>query len=165
MKEYLNKKFFQPLKQYLKQGLTPEKLALTIAVAFSLGLIPLWGSVTALCFVFATLMRLNLPVMILVTTLTTPLHLLGYVVFINMGIGFFGASALTYSAEQIFTLIQEDFRTALQELWYVNLLGIIVWAAFSLPIAAITYYIMLPILRRISSTFSSQEEVNPELEF
>lgn len=139
--------------------MTPEKLALTIAVAFSVGLIPLWGSVTALCFVFATLMRLNLPVMILVTTLTTPLHLLGYVVFINLGIGIFGASALTYSAEQIFTLIQSDFRTALQELWYVNLLGIIVWAALSLPIATITYYTILPILKRINNNFSFQEEL------
>lgn len=151
MKEYLDKRLLTPLTQYLKQGLSPKKLALTVAIAFSIGLIPLWGSVTALCFIIATVLRLNLPVMVLVTALITPLHILSYVVFIQIGIVIFGAPALSYSADQVFTLIQEDFLVAIRELWYINLLGIIVWAVLSIPIAAAMYYIMLPIIKGISN--------------
>ena len=59
----------------LRQGITPEKIALTIALGLVLGLFPIIGATTLLCSLAALLLRLNQPVIQLVNYLTFPLQL------------------------------------------------------------------------------------------
>ncbi len=50
-----------PVIAQLKQGATPEKLALTVALGFILGVFPILGSATLLCGLVAWALRLNSP--------------------------------------------------------------------------------------------------------
>ena len=51
-----------PIMAQLKQGTTPEKIALTIGLGVALGVFPILGSTTALCLAAAALLKLNQPV-------------------------------------------------------------------------------------------------------
>ena len=53
-------------------GLTPEKVALVIAVGFVLGTFPVLGTATILCAIAALVFRLNMPALQAVNQIVTP---------------------------------------------------------------------------------------------
>ena len=64
-----------PIAAQLTQGITPEKIALTLAVGSALALFPILGTTTLLCLLAGILLRLNQPIIQMVNALCTPLHL------------------------------------------------------------------------------------------
>ena len=56
--------------ELLRQGLTPEKIALGIAVGMTLSTFPELGSTTLLCITAAAVFGLNLPAMQIVSWLS-----------------------------------------------------------------------------------------------
>jgi len=57
------------------EGIAPETMALSVALAVLLGVFPVYGCPTLLCAGAALLLRLNLPAMLVVNLLTSPLQL------------------------------------------------------------------------------------------
>ncbi|HUB58966.1 MAG TPA: DUF2062 domain-containing protein, partial [Candidatus Micrarchaeia archaeon] len=57
---FFYRRMARPILQLLRQGVTPEKLALSIALGAALGVFPVLGTTTALCALAALLLRLNL---------------------------------------------------------------------------------------------------------
>src|SRR5579872_594896 len=51
----------QKAEMWLRQGTSPQRLALTLALGFAIGCIPVIGIPTALCLVVALGLRLNMP--------------------------------------------------------------------------------------------------------
>jgi uncharacterized protein (DUF2062 family) len=51
----------QKAESWLRQGISPQRLALTLALGFAIGCIPVIGIPTALCLVVALGLRLNMP--------------------------------------------------------------------------------------------------------
>lgn len=76
MREFLQRRLVAPLLALLRQGVTPRKLALSVALGVTIGLIPVLGVSTALCAVLAVALSLNLPAIQIVNYLLTPLQLL-----------------------------------------------------------------------------------------
>jgi hypothetical protein len=64
-----------PVVAQLRQGITPEQIALTLALATVLGIFPILGATTILCGTAALLLRLNQPLIQAANYLLTPLHL------------------------------------------------------------------------------------------
>jgi uncharacterized protein (DUF2062 family) len=64
-----------PVAAQLTQGITPEKIALTLSVGSALALFPILGTTTLLCLLAGILLRLNQPIIQIVNALCTPLHL------------------------------------------------------------------------------------------
>src|SRR5437868_2134446 len=69
----------------LRQGITPEKIALTIALGTALGIFPILGSSTVLCAITAIRLRLNQPIIQLVNYLVYPLQLVLLLPFYRSG--------------------------------------------------------------------------------
>ena len=61
---------------FLKQGLTPRDLALTIALGSVIGVFPVLGMTTILCTLAAVTLRLNLPALQSINWAVAPLQLL-----------------------------------------------------------------------------------------
>ena len=59
-KGFLTRKLIRPLLELLRQGVTPEKLALSIALGAVFGMLPALGCNTALCALIVLLWGLNL---------------------------------------------------------------------------------------------------------
>src|SRR5262249_2671304 len=81
----------RPSLNLLRQGFTPEKIALTIAVGLVLGVTPILGSATLLCTLAAGLLRLNLGAIQLVNGIVYPLQLALVIPFLRIGAWLFGA--------------------------------------------------------------------------
>src|SRR5580658_7047125 len=81
----IHRKLVQPFVELLKQGVTPEKIALTVALGISLGVIPMLGTTTMLCTLAAVSLRLNLPGILLINGVVYPLQLLLVVPFLRAG--------------------------------------------------------------------------------
>eukprot|EP01034_Spumella_vulgaris_P003768 gene3768-4823_t len=62
-----------PVLAQLRQGITPEKIALTAALGAVIAVFPILGSTTVLCGLVAWGLRLNQPIIQLVNYLCYPL--------------------------------------------------------------------------------------------
>lgn len=62
LKNLVNIGISKPVIKLLKQGMTPEKLAFTVAIGAVLAVFPVLGSTTILCTLAAMVLGLNLPV-------------------------------------------------------------------------------------------------------
>src|SRR5271165_3804523 len=70
---------------WLRQGISPRRLALTLALGFAIGCIPVLGIPTVLCGVLALALRLNLPAIQAANYAVMPLQLALIVPFVRLG--------------------------------------------------------------------------------
>ncbi len=69
-----------PIANQLRQGTSPENLAWSVSLGLTLGIFPIKGFTSLVCFIVGHLFRLNQPVLHLFKTFTYPrmtLRLLG----------------------------------------------------------------------------------------
>ena len=147
--DFFRRRLVQPVLNLLKQGMTPPKLAATVAVGTVAGVIPLLGATTLLSTAIAARFRLNIAATVLVSYLVQPLQLLFALPFIRMGISLFGLSELHLSLSEMQAMFKSDWLDALNKLWLANMAGIGVWALVALPLGALLYFLLLPLFRRV----------------
>jgi uncharacterized protein (DUF2062 family) len=70
---------------WLSQGISPRRLALTLALGFAVGCIPVVGIPTVLCAALALALRLNLPAIQMANYVAMPLQLALIVPFVRLG--------------------------------------------------------------------------------
>ena len=68
---FFQRRVARPIVELLRQGVTPEKMALSLALGVAMGVFPLLGTTTALCALVALIWRLNLPAIQIVNYLST----------------------------------------------------------------------------------------------
>ena len=142
-RDYFLRKFWLPLLGYLKTGLTPQKLAITIALGIIIGIFPVIGATTLLSALIAVVFRLNMAVIQLVNYLSYPLQLLLFLPFLKAGNYFFEGDPIP----SIESMLNEPLL-AIQKFWFANLLGVGVWSLVVIPIFGIVYYVLLSILKK-----------------
>lgn len=69
----------------LQQGMSPRRLALTLALGFAIGCLPVVGVPTALCAMLALTLRLNLPAIQAANYAAMPLQMLLILPFVRLG--------------------------------------------------------------------------------
>jgi len=136
------------LNNALRQGLTPHKLAMTCALGVVVGIFPVFGTTTILCFAVAIAFRLNIPVIQLVNYLVSPLQLFFIIPFIKIGTILFHLNPFPYDADQLITLFRNDFFLLMKEIGIALLLGIGVWSTFSVPLYFVLYYVFFLLFSR-----------------
>ena len=93
IRAWIYRKLILPFVELLKQGMSPEKIALTVALGISLGVVPVIGSTTTLCTLAAVSLRLNLPAIMLVNGVVYPLQIALLVPFLRAGAWLFRVDA------------------------------------------------------------------------
>ena len=146
---WLYRKIFLPIIELLRQGITPEKIALSIALGVALGIFPVLGSTTILCAAAAVVLRLNLPAIQLVNYLIYPLQLVLFLPFLQAGSRITGAGPVTVSLKQVFGLIESDPWKLIKMLWGASLGAMAIWIVLSPVIVAAVYFTLTPALRRL----------------
>jgi len=81
------------VKQWLRQGISPGRLALALALGFAIGCIPVVGVPTVLCAAIALLLRLNQPAIQAANYAAMPLQIILIVPFMRLGKWMFGTGA------------------------------------------------------------------------
>ena len=101
----------------LRQGLSPEGLAWSLAVGLALGVIPLVGISTVLCVGVALVFRLNQPAMQLANYLAYPLQILLWYPFLRLGEGLFGTPHETVSLAHLQAALRLGAWVAIRMFW------------------------------------------------
>ena len=132
------RKIIEPLLAFLKQGMSPQSLALCVALGVVVGNIPILGVSTILCTLIALLFRLNLPAIQLVQAFMAPTQVLLIIPFVRMGEWLLHAPRQPLSIKAATALMATGVVPAVRGLW-----DAIVHAGFAwLLVAPIALYVL-----------------------
>lgn len=146
---FVHRRLLQPLLDLLKQGVTPEKLALSVAMGAVLGVFPALGWTTALCALGALLWRLNLPAIQLVNYFMYPVQIALLLPFFRLGEKLFRAPHLPLSVPEVYAFVRSDAWGAVRFLWSTTWHAMVVWGILALPLGTLLYALLVPLFRRL----------------
>lgn len=132
------------------QGVSPENMALTVSIGIALGILPIFLLPTLLTLAVAFFFRLNVVAIQVINYVTYPLWASLFIPFISMGNALFDYPPVTFSVQQIWDLLQEDWLGTIRLIWLSNLRGVVAWLLIAPPIAFITYFSTLPFFRKVA---------------
>jgi Uncharacterized protein conserved in bacteria (DUF2062) len=146
---WLRRRVVNPFIDLLKQGITPEKIALSVALGVTIGVFPVLGSTTILCGIAAWALKLNIPAMQLVNYLVYPLQLALLIPFLEWGNKLFGSGQVNLTLAQVFELIRGDTWRAMGILGIATLQAVFLWIIVSPVAVAGIYFALTPVLKRM----------------
>lgn len=137
--------FENRVKGWLTQGISPRRLALTLALGFAIGCLPVIGIPTALCLLIGFTLRLNLPAIQAANYAAMPLQLALILPFIRLGGRIFGMPAPpSFAASLQGAPIKLVFASGSLA---AHALG--AWLVFAAPAVALLTVVLTLVLRRI----------------
>ena len=135
----------------LKQGITPQKVAFTVAIGFNLGIFPIIGASTVLCLAAGFWFKLNQPLMLLINSVTIPLQPPMVLVFVRLGETMLHAPHVTFSIPELFRKFSASPAKFMHEFGLTGLHGIFAWALIAPLVVLIMYYALKPPLNRLAT--------------
>ena len=138
-----------PIAAQLTQGITPEKVSLTLAVGSALALFPILGTTTALCLAAGILLRLNQPIIQMVNALCTPFHLPVIYFMVKIGNWMFHVPNEHLGIRMMNHMLWEDPREFFEKFGMTALHAIAAWAVVAPVWILVTYLLALPVLREV----------------
>jgi len=132
---------------WLRQGISPRRLAFTLALGFAIGCIPVVGIPTLLCAALALSLRLNLPAIQAANYAVMPLQLLLIVPFVRLG-GWLMASRPHRAVQASALLHIPPARLATQMGWIAGQ-ALLAWAVIAVPAVPLITFALTRLLRRI----------------
>jgi hypothetical protein len=148
LRDWLKRKVGDPLIALVKRGLSPEDLALAIAVGLCLGVNPIIGSTTVLCLVAGRIFRLNHLVLQTVNQLAYPLQFALLVPFVRLGESITGAEALPLSPSLLIEEFQRSFWGFVAKFGLAYVHGLLGWVLV-VPVTCLgLYFLLVRLFRR-----------------
>jgi uncharacterized protein (DUF2062 family) len=155
---WLRRKILEPLLALLRQGMSPQRLALCLAIGVVIGNVPILGISTLLCAAIALAFRLNLPAMQLVQAAMAPSQLLLIIPFVRLGEWLVHAPPQPLSIKEGLALIAQGAGHAVIVLRDAILHAGLAWILVA-PIAVLLFYKLLtPMLERAAARIKSPYE-------
>ena len=158
---FFYRKLVLPIIDLMRQGITPEKIALSLAFGIGLGVFPVLGSTTILCTVAAIVFRLNLPSIQLVNYFVYPLQLALLIPFLQFGEVLFRSQHVSLSLSIIFESIKRSVWQTTKTYWTVGWHAMVAWCLVGPPAIWILYLVLAPVMRRLamaSGTLMKQKQ-------
>ncbi|HUJ41541.1 MAG TPA: DUF2062 domain-containing protein [Candidatus Acidoferrales bacterium] len=138
------------LRDLLRQGLSPQKIAMCLALGIAISTVPIsFGLGTALCTAAAIIFRLNLPAIQAANWAASPLQVLLFIPYMRAGEFLTRARPLPLSITQITAMFRADFWGSLARLWGSILRATLGWAVLAPVAVLLLYVILVPVLRLI----------------
>lgn len=138
IREFFRCRILRPLLRQLRGGVTPRRLAWSLALGIVIGINPSIGLTTFLVIMLAWTFGLNQIASQVGAHAMTPLHLLLFLPFIELGVHLFHTGRLPMSRRQLEHLGHHPLRL-FREIWQWEWHALIVWAVFAavaLPLLA-----------------------------
>ena len=138
IREFVRCRVLHPLLRQLRGGATPRRLAWSLALGIVIGINPSVGITTALVIMLAWAFGLNQIASQVGAHSVTPLHLLLFIPFIQLGVHLFHTRQLPLSRRQIEHLSHHPWRL-FRDIWQWEWHALIVWgvvAAIAMPLLA-----------------------------
>jgi uncharacterized protein (DUF2062 family) len=137
------------VKNWLAEGISPRRLALTLAIGFVIGCIPVAGVPTAACILLAIVLRLNLPVLQAANYLVMPLQWLLMAPFLRMGQWLFRGASGSVQELKFSSLAHLSLHEILAQLTGLAGHALAAWLLIALPAVLLMTEALTRLLRRI----------------
>jgi uncharacterized protein (DUF2062 family) len=151
VKNWLHRKILDPLLALLRQGMSPQRLALCVAIGVVVGNIPILGISTVLCAAIAVAFRLNLPAMQIVQAAMAPTQIVLIIPFVRLGEWLLRDPPEPLSIKAGFELMAQGVGHAVVVLWDAIVHAGIAWVLVA-PFAVFMFYkILTPVFERAAA--------------
>jgi uncharacterized protein (DUF2062 family) len=150
IREFVRCKILRPLLRLLRGGVTPRRLAWSLALGMVIGINPSVGLTTLVVVMLAWTLGLNQIASQIGAHAVAPLHLLLFIPFIELGVHLFHTRSLPLSRQQIEHLGHHPWRL-IRDIWQWEWHALIVWglvAAITMPLLALYIRRALVVLMR-----------------
>jgi uncharacterized protein (DUF2062 family) len=139
---------------WMRQGISPHRLAVTLSLGFAIGCIPVVGIPTFLCAALALIFRLNLPAIQAANYAAMPLQLLLVVPFVRLG-----GRIYAFGPKQPFdarALLHSSLTAAVTQVGALAGRALLAWLLIAIPAVALMTVILIPLLRRVPAVAAAE---------
>lgn len=136
----------------LRRGSRPKDISLAIVLGLAFGTIPILGSTTMLCTAAALGFRLNIPLILLVSSFAYPLQLLIYIPLLLLGAQLFDPGIATLTLPGVYQLLRSNLRGTIELLFLANMGALLIWAFIAIPLGLLLFATLQRIMRNFHKT-------------
>ncbi|HEV7611894.1 MAG TPA: DUF2062 domain-containing protein [Steroidobacteraceae bacterium] len=147
-KKRLYRRILEPLLGLLRQGISPDRLALCVAIGMVVGNVPILGISTILCTAIALAFGLNLPAIQLVQAAMAPTQILLIIPFVRLGEWILRVPAQSLSIKEGLGLLAHGAGDAIAELGGAILRAGFAWSLIAPPAVWLFYKFLTPVFER-----------------
>ncbi len=141
-----------PLIALFVQGLTPDKIALTLGVGTACALFPFLGFTSLLTFGVGLWLRLNQPLLQTFNQLLGPVQLLLIVVYVRLGEWLWQAQDSRFTIAEMLRVFREaSIGDFLHTFGWAGIHAFTAWVLTAPVLIASVYFTVRPALRRLAS--------------
>ncbi len=148
IKGWTERKFVSPIRTAIKEGISIERLSVSLALGITVGLIPLYGTTTVIVGLIALSLRLNFVAMQIAHYIVHPIQIALLIPFLKMGDTLLKGNEVSFTVHQYIQLFKTDFWATLKDLWLVNLSAVGIWLILSVPLFLALYYLLVYTIRK-----------------
>lgn len=147
---FWQRRLVAPLRAQLTQGVTPDQLALTLAVGTACSLLPFLGATTLLNLGVGLALRLNQPILQTVNYLLYPAQLALILGYVRAGEIIWRAPHVPLSIAQLLAAFRADPRGFLQAFAWTGVYAATAWVLTTPFLIAAIYFAARPLMRRLA---------------
>lgn len=148
---FWQRRIVAPLRAQLTQGVTPDKLALTIAVGSACSVLPFLGFTTVLNIGAGLWLRLNHPILQTINYLLGAVQLALILVYVRIGEWLWRAPRLPLSLSQLTADFRADPWGFFARFAWTGVHAGTAWLLSVPLIVAVFYYSLRPVIRRLAA--------------
>lgn len=148
---FWQRRLFAPLRAQLTQGVTPDRLALTLAVGTVCSIVPFLGFTTLLNVLAGVVLRLNQPLLQTLNVLLGPVQLVLILVYVRLGEFLWRAAPMPLSIPTLVTSFRADPGAFLERFGWTGVHAASAWLLSVPVIVATLYFATRPALRRFAA--------------
>jgi uncharacterized protein (DUF2062 family) len=134
VKETLQRRVVAPVKQQLLQGVTPAKLALSLALGVVVSVMPVLGITTLVALALSVVLRLNHVAMVAANYAAYPGQILLFIPFFQVGAWITGKPPVAFSLDQIRSEMTVGVMPTIIRYADANARAMVAWLLFA-PLA------------------------------
>jgi uncharacterized protein (DUF2062 family) len=161
VRDFLQRRLVAPILALLKQGISPAKLAQSLAFGTGVGIFPVLGVPTPALTVLALWLRLNMPAIQLVNYLVSPLQLVLIIPFVRVGEWLTGAPPQPLTVSAGLEILGQGAWQAIVILWDAIVHAAIGWIAIGPWLIWLLYRICLPLMTRAAARMANTGSTTP----
>jgi uncharacterized protein (DUF2062 family) len=147
----LNRRLLEPLLALLRQGISPWRLALCVAIAIVVGNIPILGVSTILCTVIALAFRLNFPAIQVVQAAMAPTQILLIIPFVRLGEWILRVPPQVVSIKAALALMSQGMWQAIVVLRDAIFHAGLAWALIAPFAIYLLHRLLMPVFERLAA--------------
>jgi uncharacterized protein (DUF2062 family) len=148
-RSFLQRRVVDPVLAQLRLGVTPRKLALSLALGVVVSVMPVLGITALVAVALGALLRLNQPAILAANYAAYPLQIALFLPFFQAGAWITRGPPVSVSLAQIRAEMAEGLWATIARYSEANLRALAAWAIVAVPATLLLAFLLRPLLARL----------------